>query len=176
MPEHSTRASRRFQLTVLASLTLLAASAGRPQAPSADGSELRYSPIVKAVNAASPSVVNIHGRKTVRAENASLGAGDAVRQVNGMGTGEFTFRGEPAMPVIECSCGMVMSVAADDPRSSCIRCGGVEFRMMARRGASSYTAEAGHLPTSSELVGDSSSPLIFACIGSAVAGACHAGG
>ena len=82
----------------------------------------------------------------------------------------------PAMPVIECSCGMVMSVAADDPRSSCIRCGGVEFRMMARRGASSYTAEAGHLPTSSELVGDSSSPLIFACIGSAVAGACHAGG
>src|SRR4029450_11976746 len=47
---------------------------------------LRNSPIVKAVNAAAPSVVNIHGRKTVRAESAPLGT-DAVRQVNGMGTG-----------------------------------------------------------------------------------------
>lgn len=27
------------------------------------------------------------------------------------------------MPVLECSCGMVMSVAASDPRNSCIRCG-----------------------------------------------------
>ena len=43
--------------------------------------------IVKAVHEAEPSVVNIHGRKTVRAENASFGTPDAVRQVNGMGTG-----------------------------------------------------------------------------------------
>jgi serine protease Do len=50
-------------------------------------SELRNSPIVKAVHDAEPSVVNIHGRKNVRAENASYGTPDAVRQVNGMGTG-----------------------------------------------------------------------------------------
>ena len=37
------------------------------------------------------------------------------------------------MPVIECSCGMVMSVAARDPRVCCIRCGGVEFHILERR-------------------------------------------
>src|SRR5262245_16731007 len=52
-----------------------------------DASELRNSPIVKAVHDAEPSVVNIHGRKTVRAENASYGTPEPVRQVNGMGTG-----------------------------------------------------------------------------------------
>ena len=35
------------------------------------------------------------------------------------------------MPIIECACGMVMSVSADEPRHSCIRCGGVELRMLA---------------------------------------------
>lgn len=34
------------------------------------------------------------------------------------------------MPVIECSCGMMMSVSASEPRSCCIRCGGVEFRVV----------------------------------------------
>ena len=32
------------------------------------------------------------------------------------------------MPVLECSCGMVMSVSAAKPRNTCIRCGGAEFR------------------------------------------------
>jgi hypothetical protein len=32
------------------------------------------------------------------------------------------------MPVLECSCGMVMSVSVVKPRNSCIRCGGAEFR------------------------------------------------
>ena len=50
-------------------------------------SEFRRSPIVKAVETAEPAVVNIHGRKTVKAENASFGTPDAIRQVNGMGTG-----------------------------------------------------------------------------------------
>ena len=50
-------------------------------------SELRNSAIVKAVVETEPAVVNIHGRKTVRAESASFGAPEAVRQVNGMGTG-----------------------------------------------------------------------------------------
>ena len=36
------------------------------------------------------------------------------------------------MPVIECSCGMVMSVPARGPRVCCIRCGGVEFQMLER--------------------------------------------
>jgi hypothetical protein len=34
-----------------------------------------------------------------------------------------------AMPVIECTCGMVMSLSAV-PRNNCIRCGGVEFRVI----------------------------------------------
>jgi hypothetical protein len=32
------------------------------------------------------------------------------------------------MPVLECSCGMVMSVSIAKPRNMCIRCGGAEFR------------------------------------------------
>jgi hypothetical protein len=36
------------------------------------------------------------------------------------------------MPVLECSCGMVMSVTAAKPRNTCIRCGGVEFRELER--------------------------------------------
>jgi serine protease Do len=50
-------------------------------------SELRVSPIERAVQETEPAVVNIHGRKTVPAENASFGTPSAVRQVNGMGTG-----------------------------------------------------------------------------------------
>lgn len=34
------------------------------------------------------------------------------------------------MPVIECSCGMVMSMPVRGPRSTCIRCGGVEFHLL----------------------------------------------
>jgi serine protease Do len=56
-------------------------------APPAIASELRNSPIVKAVHDNEQAVVNIHGRKTVRAENASFGAQEPTRQVNGMGTG-----------------------------------------------------------------------------------------
>jgi hypothetical protein len=32
------------------------------------------------------------------------------------------------MPVVECSCGMVMSVSVVQPRSSCIRCGSSDIR------------------------------------------------
>jgi serine protease Do len=49
-------------------------------------SELRRTAIVRAVEEARDAVVNIHGRKTVRAEEEPLGA-DRFRQVNGMGTG-----------------------------------------------------------------------------------------
>jgi len=50
-------------------------------------SALRRSPIVKAVEEVRPSVVNIHGRKTVRSDEVQPGGGEGVKQVNGMGTG-----------------------------------------------------------------------------------------
>ena len=52
----------------------------------AGGSELRQSPIVKAVQQARPSVVSIRGEKTIAATAAQAGRGKP-RRVNGMGTG-----------------------------------------------------------------------------------------
>jgi hypothetical protein len=37
------------------------------------------------------------------------------------------------MPVIECSCGMVMSITPADARLRCIRCGGAELHVIGRR-------------------------------------------
>ncbi len=53
----------------------------------AQASSLRRSAIVEAVQKARPAVVNIQGRKTVRAEQVEATGGDPFRQVNGMGTG-----------------------------------------------------------------------------------------
>lgn len=50
------------------------------------GSELRFTPVVKAVAKARPAVVNIHGHKTVNAD-AEAAPGETVKRVNGMGTG-----------------------------------------------------------------------------------------
>ncbi len=50
------------------------------------GSELRNTPIVRAIESATPSIVNIRGEKTV-GETSQYGDGDAARRVNGMGTG-----------------------------------------------------------------------------------------
>ncbi len=48
------------------------------------------------------------------------------------------------MPVLECACGMVMSVSAAKPRVSCIRCGGVELQVLvARREVASQNVERG---------------------------------
>lgn len=41
---------------------------------------------------------------------------------------------EAAMPVIECVCGMVMSVSSSEPRRCCIRCNGIEFRAIEKWG------------------------------------------
>jgi serine protease Do len=68
----------------LPTVAWLAAATATTAAPA---SEARISPIVKAVQETKPSVVSIHGRKSVRNENVSFGTPDAVRQVNGMGTG-----------------------------------------------------------------------------------------
>jgi serine protease Do len=48
---------------------------------------MRRSAIVQAVEKASPAVVNIHGRKTVRNRSIGRNTQPAERQVNGMGTG-----------------------------------------------------------------------------------------
>ena len=55
--------------------------------PAAQASSQRRSAIVEAVQKARPAVVNIQGRKTVRAEQVEATGGDPFRQVNGMGTG-----------------------------------------------------------------------------------------
>ncbi len=49
-------------------------------------SQLRRTPIVEAVRKARPSVVNIHGHKTVNSPNEA-GEYEGPRRVNGMGTG-----------------------------------------------------------------------------------------
>jgi serine protease Do len=72
---------RTFGVLLLAGW--LASSAGAPS----QASELRNGPIVKAVKEARPSIVNIHGRKTVKNDGANYGVNDGVKQVNGMGTG-----------------------------------------------------------------------------------------
>ncbi len=53
----------------------------------ADGSELRRTAVVRAVQRARPSIVNIRGEKTVSSQNVSTGHLEAPRRVNGMGTG-----------------------------------------------------------------------------------------
>lgn len=51
------------------------------------GSELRRTPIVKAVELAGPSVVSIKGEKTLSAVSTQAATGEVARRVNGMGTG-----------------------------------------------------------------------------------------
>ncbi len=51
-----------------------------------DGSELRRTAFVQAIETAVPSIVNIRGRKTVPADANEVHA-DGTRRVNGMGTG-----------------------------------------------------------------------------------------
>lgn len=53
----------------------------------ASGSELRRSAIVRAVQEARDSIVNIHGQKTVGGGLDQAGNGEGTRRVNGMGTG-----------------------------------------------------------------------------------------
>jgi serine protease Do len=56
-------------------------------AAGARASELRETPIVKAVQQVRPSVVNIRGEKVVAATAAGVAKGEMGRRVNGMGTG-----------------------------------------------------------------------------------------
>ncbi len=53
----------------------------------ADGSELRNTPIVKAIQRARGAVVNIRGEKTITSPAGQSTEYDSARRVNGMGTG-----------------------------------------------------------------------------------------
>ena len=55
--------------------------------PPIQASSLRRTAEVSAIEQARPSVVNIHGRKTIVNEVADSSRGEGMQQVNGMGTG-----------------------------------------------------------------------------------------
>ncbi|MCE9527846.1 MAG: trypsin-like peptidase domain-containing protein [Planctomycetales bacterium] len=84
MPDHRLRsATRRWISGISLACAAVVASPLMPLIPTraAQATELRRDSVVRAVAEAKVSIVNIHGRKTVRGE-----AHDA-KQVNGMGTG-----------------------------------------------------------------------------------------
>ncbi len=60
---------------------------GSCEPPPAQASSLRRTAIVEAVEKVRDAVVNIQGRKIVRAEPSEAGSNEPFRQVNGMGTG-----------------------------------------------------------------------------------------
>ncbi|MEO8498972.1 MAG: trypsin-like peptidase domain-containing protein [Planctomycetota bacterium] len=73
--------SRRHSIKLMTALLIAGVTVGT--APSTFATSLRRNAIVHAVEQARASVVNIHGRKTVAAEEEA----GAFKQVNGMGTG-----------------------------------------------------------------------------------------
>ena len=84
MPKRLPPATSSFVRCILA-LTLFATACSN-SSNAVFASDLRRNAIVKAVERVRPSVVNIHGHKTV-SEIASRKVSDATRKVNGMGTG-----------------------------------------------------------------------------------------
>jgi len=83
MPDQPARTMRPRGRAACLSLYLLAVALWS----ASSGSELRQTPIVKAVQRARDAVVNIRGEKTVTTTVAQAGGVDAGRRVNGMGTG-----------------------------------------------------------------------------------------
>lgn len=77
--------SSRWRATSLV-LAVLGIAAWGSWAEQLNGSTLRRTPEVIAIEQARPSVVNIHGRKTITTDTPTTG-NDAIQQVNGMGTG-----------------------------------------------------------------------------------------
>jgi serine protease Do len=75
------RYARQFSVAI--ALTLAVYPAAAP------ASDLRTNAIVRVVNQATPSVVNIHGRKSIKNDTAGQTAGEEASKqlVNGMGTG-----------------------------------------------------------------------------------------
>jgi len=85
MPEQRACLPPSFRLRAVAGLILLIWLVG-PSLP-AGASELRRTPVVRAVQIARPAVVNIRGEKTIVATTASARPEECSRRVNGMGTG-----------------------------------------------------------------------------------------
>jgi serine protease Do len=83
MPQH--QLLLRVRDVALFFMTGVAAASALPLPVNA--SSLRRTAEVTAIEQARPSVVNIHGRKTIAAELPDQTKGDGVQQVNGMGTG-----------------------------------------------------------------------------------------
>lgn len=75
-----------FRTTLTLGLGLFVGLAGLPSRPGA-ASELRETPIVKVIDSARASIVNIQGEKTVAQDDLHAGQGEPYRRVNGMGTG-----------------------------------------------------------------------------------------
>jgi hypothetical protein len=61
------------------------------------------------------------------------------------------------MPVIECGCGMVMSVSAEKPRTICIRCGRTDLTPL-KRGVTNLKASE-RTPILSGSVGEMDYPF-----------------
>lgn len=79
---HETATGQKLPLSLVCSLALVVGLCVVGQA-----SELRETPIVRAIKAARPAVVNIRGEKTLINTAATGGELDTSRRVNGMGTG-----------------------------------------------------------------------------------------
>jgi serine protease Do len=85
MPDHQARRTRFFELPTCLWLILVVGTVALPMFGFA--SEQRETPIVKAVQRAKDSVVNIRGEKTIATPVSQTGGIDSARRVNGMGTG-----------------------------------------------------------------------------------------
>ena len=83
-PGQSDRGGRNV---ILGCALVVALSAAMTVPSDGRASSLRRSAIVNAVSEARPSVVNIHGRKSIPAEHDQAGLTEPENQVNGMGTG-----------------------------------------------------------------------------------------
>lgn len=75
---------RRRPLVTVCSVIALLLMVG---SVTSSGSEPRRTAVVKAVEGARDSVVNIHGQKTLPADDDPLSRGEGPHKVNGMGTG-----------------------------------------------------------------------------------------
>jgi serine protease Do len=85
MPVTSATIVRRVRI-VCTIVALAGACLGSEYRETVRASELRMTPLVRAVQSARPSIVNIHGEKLVGGDPAGGITGDR-RRVNGMGTG-----------------------------------------------------------------------------------------
>lgn len=79
--------NRLIQTSQLALVCLLSAGAFVGLSGTAQASELRRNATVQVVQKARPSVVNIHGQKTIGPGDEGYHQGEGPQRVNGMGTG-----------------------------------------------------------------------------------------